>query len=58
MDVYPAHGERVLECDFPYKSAYEAGKWQTKAVIDVTNQVNETNEENNTYLKPMPAVAE
>ena len=57
MDVYPAHGGRVLECDFTYISIYPANL-QTKAVIDVTNHVVETNEGNNTTLKTIPAVTE
>jgi hypothetical protein len=57
MDVNNANGGRVLECDFTYISIYPANL-QTKAVIDTSNHVNETNEGNNTFLKTMPAITE
>jgi len=46
VDSMAANGGRILQCDFVFKSWYPINK-ESVAIVDASNQVNESNEGNN-----------
>ena len=49
------HGGRVMTCTYTYVGWTGPG-YESKAIVDVDNNVNESNETNNTYTRNVPVI--